>query len=303
VLKPELLDSAEQGLADRNLRDLVRINRWCGGHRVLLRVLGDLVGPREQFSVLDVGAGSGDMGQCIRERFPNANVILSDYRSSHLRSATLPCVAADGFRLPFLPRTFDFVICSSFLHHFSDGEVIDLIREMRSLARRALIVLDLERHPIPYYFLPMTRRVFRWSTLTLHDGPISVAAGFRTEELAFLTGAEGMKGAVVRRHRPWFRLSVVVPAIPSSRAPGTIRHTVGNFRPIEAGAVSPCPSSHTIRAAKVPKRPGPGGVTVPRLSTGVAIAPPIQGVRESRYPRATGLHRATSGTPANRSPI
>jgi 2-polyprenyl-3-methyl-5-hydroxy-6-metoxy-1,4-benzoquinol methylase len=219
MLRPELLDSAEQGLADRNLRDLARINRWCGGHRVLLRVLKDFVGPWEKFSVLDVGAGSGDMGRRIRGKFPNVTVILSDYRSSHLRSATLPRVAADAFRLPFLPGTFDFVICSSFLHHFSDGEVIDLIREMRLLARRALIVLDLERHPIPFYFLPMTRRVFQWSTLTLHDGPVSVAAGFRTEELAFLARAAGANGVILRSHRPWFRLSVVVPAIPSLHGP------------------------------------------------------------------------------------
>jgi SAM-dependent methyltransferase len=239
MLRPELLDSAEQGLADRNLRDLARINRWFGGHRILLRVLRDLVGPREQFSVLDVGAGSGDMGQSIRKKFPNATVILSDYRSSHLRNSTLPSVAGDGFRLPFLPKTFDFVICSLFLHHFSDGEVIHLIREMRSLARRGLIVLDLECHPIPYHFLPMTRTVFRWSTLTLHDGPISVAAGFRAEELGFLARAAGANGVVVRRHLPWFRLSVVVPAMPSPHGPGTLRHKPlqGKLRPIEAGGV------------------------------------------------------------------
>jgi SAM-dependent methyltransferase len=218
VLKPELLDSAERELRDGNLRDIARINRWCGGHRVLLRVLRDLVGSLESFSVLDVGAASGDMGQCIREVFPNATVILTDFRLAHLCGAALPRVAADAFRLPFLPGTFDFVVCSSVLHHFPDGEIVDLIRKARSLARRALIILDLERHTIPYYFLPMTRRLLRWSTLTLHDGPISVAAGFRTEELASLTQAAGASVVTVRKHWPWFRLSAVVPAIPSPLA-------------------------------------------------------------------------------------
>lgn len=210
VLKPELLDSAGRELRDLNLQDIVRINRWCGGHRVLLRVLRGLVSSRERFSVLDVGAASGDMGQCIREVFPNARVLLTDYRLAHLRNTALPRVAADAFRLPFLPGTFDFVICSSVLHHFPDGQVVDLIRKTRSFARRALIIIDLERHPIPYYFLPSTRRVFGWSTLTLHDGPISVAAGFRAEELASLTHAAGAGAVTVRKHRPWFRLSAVV---------------------------------------------------------------------------------------------
>lgn len=210
VLKPELLDSAGRELRDLNLQDIVRINRWCGGHRVLLSVLRGLVSSGERFSVLDVGAASGDMGQCIREVFPNARVLLTDYRLAHLRNTALPRVAADAFRLPFLPGTFDFVICSSVLHHFPDGQVVDLIRKTRSFARRALIILDLERHPIPYYFLPSTRRVFGWSTLTLHDGPISVAAGFRAEELASLTHAAGAGAVTVRKHRPWFRLSAVV---------------------------------------------------------------------------------------------
>jgi len=210
VLKPELLDSAGRELRDLNLQDIVRINRWCGGHRVLLRVLRGLVSSRERFSVLDVGAASGDMGQCIGEVFPNARVLLTDYRLAHLRNTALPRVAADAFRLPFLPGAFDFVICSSVLHHFPDGQVVDLIRKTRSFARRALIILDLERHPIPYYFLPSTRSVFGWSTLTLHDGPISVAAGFRAEELASLTHAAGAGAVTIRKHRPWFRLSAVV---------------------------------------------------------------------------------------------
>jgi 2-polyprenyl-3-methyl-5-hydroxy-6-metoxy-1,4-benzoquinol methylase len=210
VLKPELLDSAGRELRDLNLQDIVRINRWCGGHRVLLRVLRGLVSSRERFSVLDVGAASGDMGQCIGEVFPNARVLLTDYRLAHLRNTALPRVAADAFRLPFLPGAFDFVICSSVLHHFPDGQVVDLIRKTRSFARRALIILDLERHPIPYYFLPSTRSVFGWSTLTLHDGPISVAAGFRAEELASLTHAAGARAVTIRKHRPWFRLSAVV---------------------------------------------------------------------------------------------
>jgi SAM-dependent methyltransferase len=210
VLKPELLDSAASESRNRNLDDIARINRWFGGHRILLRVLRDLASPRERFSVLDVGAASGDMGECIRKAFQNARVLVTDYHLAHLRNGALPRLAADAFRLPFRPGSFDFVICSSVLHHFSDEEIVDLIRKTRSLARRALIILDLERHPIPYYFLPMTRRVFGWSALTLHDGPISVAAGFRAEELATLTRAAGAGAVTVRKHRPWFRLSAVV---------------------------------------------------------------------------------------------
>lgn len=212
VLKPELLDSASPLLAERNLRDIARINRWFGGHRALLDVLTSVARPRQQFSVLDVGAGSGDMGKCIRGRFRNATVTSLDLKSHHLRGAEGPRLAADAFHLPFLPGAFDFVFCSSFLHHFPDRRVIDLIAELRRCARRALIVLDLERHRLPYHFLPLTRPLFGWGALTVHDGPVSVAAGFRPEELAFLAHAAGAAPVFVRRHWPWFRISLVVPA-------------------------------------------------------------------------------------------
>jgi 2-polyprenyl-3-methyl-5-hydroxy-6-metoxy-1,4-benzoquinol methylase len=194
------------------LRDIARINRWFGGHRALLRVLKDLAPPHKPFSVLGVGAGSGDMGQCIRRRFRNATVVSLDHRSIHLRNAPGPRVAADAFQLPFLPNAFDFVLCSSVLHHFPSAQVVELIAELRGFARQALIVLDLERHSLAYHFLPMTRKFFAWSALTLHDGPVSVAAGFRANELARLVSAAGANSVAVRRHWPWFRLSVVVPA-------------------------------------------------------------------------------------------
>jgi SAM-dependent methyltransferase len=219
VLGTELLECAESAPADRNLRDIARINRWFGGHHALLRMMRDLATSDERFSVLDVGAGSGDMGRCLTGYFPNAKVISLDHRRSHLRNAPSPRVVADALELPFPTGSFDFVLCSSVLHHFPDDGVIDMIASLRLFARRALLLLDLERHPLAYHFLPMTKRVFGWCPLTVHDGPISVAAAFRVEELASLANAAGASVLTARRHWPWFRMSVVVP----SRAPQIAR--------------------------------------------------------------------------------
>lgn len=135
-----------------------------------------------------------------------------DFCPLHLGRAQPPRVAADAFRLPFPNKSFDFVVCSLLLHQFGDAQIIELIRAFRGIARRALVVLDLERHPLPYYFLPATRWLFRWQELTVHDGRISVEAGFRASELAALARAAGGAGFTVRKHRPWFRLSLVLPA-------------------------------------------------------------------------------------------
>ena len=88
---------------------------------------------------------------------------------------------------------------ASVLHHFGDHEVIKLIEQLRQVACGALIVLDLERHWLAYHFLPLTQGILGWSALTVHDGPVSVAAGFRSEELAVLAHAAGCRVAAVQR--------------------------------------------------------------------------------------------------------
>jgi SAM-dependent methyltransferase len=217
VLQAESLETVPSSAAERNLRDLVRINRWFGGHRALLQVFQKLVHPLDRFSVLDVGAASGDMGRRILESYKNALVVSLDHRIAHLRSAPPPRVVAEAPALPFSDRSFDFVLCSLLLHHFSDRRAAALVGELLRFSRRALIILDLERHPVSYSFLPLTSWLFRWSELTVHDGCISVAASFKPNELRAIAEQAGVKETVIRRHWPWFRISVVMPSSPNGR--------------------------------------------------------------------------------------
>lgn len=209
-LEPEILDHAAPADAAASLRDLVRINKYLGGHRVLRQMLGQVLESKTQpFTMLDVGAASGDMAQVASSGYPNAKVTSLDYKLNHLSSAPMPKIQADAFRLPFPHRSFDFVHCSLFLHHFDDEAVVDLLRSFGSICRSAVLVSDLERHPLAYWFLPATRRLFGWDPITLHDGPISVAAAFKPLELESLAKRAGLRSATVRAHRPAFRLSLI----------------------------------------------------------------------------------------------
>ena len=209
VVRTELLDSASAEQAKENLLDLVRINRWLGGHAIARRLMREIARPGESVSVLDVGAASGDMGEAIRAVQPRATVVSLDRRQLHLANAADPRVVADAFHLPFAARSFDIVFCSLFLHHFSDRQVVELLRELHGLARRALVVIDLERNRLAWWFLPLTRRLFGWTSMTVHDGCVSVEASFRKTELERLADAAGLPAPTVRRHLPWFRLSMV----------------------------------------------------------------------------------------------
>ncbi|HMF79611.1 MAG TPA: class I SAM-dependent methyltransferase, partial [Bryobacteraceae bacterium] len=165
IIRPEWLDSLAPEAATASLNDLVKINRMLGGHEVLRKTMAGVVHPGESFTLLDVGAASGDMGACIKETYPAAVVTSFDYKADHLATAGDPRVCGDAFRMPFGPRSFDFVHCSLFLHHFQDADVMVLFSAFAAVARRAVVITDLERHPLAYYFLPLTQLIFGWDRI------------------------------------------------------------------------------------------------------------------------------------------
>lgn len=128
---------------------------------------------------------------------------------TNLAAAQQPKVIADAFALPFRTTSFDFVLTSLFLHHFTDEQVVQLLRGFHAVARRALLVCDLERHIAPYLFLRTSRLFFDWDEITVHDGTVSVRAAFEAEELLHLSKQAGLKNVEVQVHRPAFRIGLI----------------------------------------------------------------------------------------------
>ena len=56
------------------------------------------IAPDGPFTVLDIGAASGDTGEVIRAEYPQAEGTSLDYKLHHLRAAGSPKVAGDAFR-------------------------------------------------------------------------------------------------------------------------------------------------------------------------------------------------------------
>ena len=220
----ELLDAGEGTDDDvaQNLADLRRINRFLGGTRVILNALKSLVEAEglKRLSLLDVGTGSADIPNAVAAwcdaRGIEAFITALDLSERNLRIARtrlginrqVQLVRADSLKLPFAERSFDFVTASLFLHHFHDEEVARLLAGFGRVARRAVIVNDLVRNWIPYYFARATGPLLAKSFLTRYDGPVSVLRGFTAAELRRLARQAGLPQVEVKRRFP-YRLSLV----------------------------------------------------------------------------------------------
>lgn len=203
------------------LVELRRINRFLGDRSALKRTL--LSGERriigDSVSVLDVGAGSGELLRAIsthlsRQSGCAARLLVGlDFNKRSAASileesknhAEIASVRGDALRLPFADGAFDYTICSLFTHHFRDDGVIAVLREMARVARHGVFVIDLHRHAAAYLFYTTLGRLVLRNRLVREDGALSIRRGFRPMELIDLANKAELREIRVRRFFP-FRL-------------------------------------------------------------------------------------------------
>ena len=204
---------------ERFLREIRLVNRFAGDNQALRKTLlrdiekSDL----REFSVLDVGAGSGELLRTIA-RFSNARNRRAKLFGLELNArsaraiaeesrnyAEIEAVRADALNLPFADDAFDYAICSLFTHHFADENIVRILQEMSRVARRRIFVIDLHRHRAAYLFYQAFCAALRISPLVREDGSLSILRSFQPDELERLGRAANLENFSVARSFP-FRL-------------------------------------------------------------------------------------------------
>ena len=201
------------------LREIRLVNRFAGDNRALKNTLLRTIKNENlhEFSVLDVGAGSGELLRVIARfaRKSNREAALCGLelnsrsaRSILEESENFPeirTVRGDALLLPFADQSFDYAICSLFTHHFTDENVVRILEEMNRVARRGVFVIDLHRHRAAYFLYKAFCAAFSISPLVREDGLLSILRSFKPEELAEFAGKSNFASFSVTRVFP-FRL-------------------------------------------------------------------------------------------------
>ncbi len=194
-LEPENLDKGSYTAEEYEgcLVELRRVNEWLGDANALRDSLFKEIGRRDlrSFSVLDVGAGSGELlrvtAKWARETSRQASLVgleLNERSAQAILDEStdfreISSVRASGFQLP--------------LH---------ILREMARVARRRIFVIDLNRNPVAYLFYTTIGHLFLHNRLIREDGALSILKSFTPEEMEQIAQLAGLVNARVEKHFP-----------------------------------------------------------------------------------------------------
>ena len=204
----ERLDTGDYTPAEyrRWQREMYFIHRIFGESHALRRTLfRDLERTDGPVSILDVGAGSGELLRQLR-KWANgretflAGVEINREATLSIRSAGVSAVQCNAMQLPFEDKSFDFVFCSLFLHHLNDEAATGLLREMSRVAKRRVYAIDLNRQPAAYHIYKAIGRLLL-QRFTLEDGALSILRSFTPDELSDLAEASGLRDVKVEHSR------------------------------------------------------------------------------------------------------
>jgi 2-polyprenyl-3-methyl-5-hydroxy-6-metoxy-1,4-benzoquinol methylase len=203
----------------RQLRLLNRIFAASAPTLYGIKQLWEKANRPSRLSVLDVGAGSGDVNRRLLRWADEQNIELAitlvDVTEEACEEARLffqkePRVQVRQGDLFTLPKdSADIVTATQLLHHFSDEELPDAVASMLKAARLGIVINDIHRHWLAWSAVWLTTRMISSNRYILNDGPLSVAKGFRAEDWKRLGEKLGLTG-INCQWRPLFRYSVIV---------------------------------------------------------------------------------------------
>ena len=202
--KPELMDRTREVTPafERDMQNLVSINRQFGGHRLVRRYLEGWMNSGRVYRVLDLCTGVADIPRMMvnwaRSRDITLRVDAVDANPAVLSIGRRDCASYPEIQLhesdvlSFTPDDrYDLVHCSLALHHFGDDDSIRLLRNARKWSNRWVLIADLERSPLTTAAIWLVTGLLYRDLMTAHDGRLSAQRAFSFREFRHLAKEAG----------------------------------------------------------------------------------------------------------------
>jgi SAM-dependent methyltransferase len=224
-LVPEIMDRPgnEEKLLRADLRVLEDINRLLGGYRIpllYLRKFPDSLQTGKALTILDLATGAADVPRAIatwaRAQSVKVEITAVDGNPEILRVARENVADWPEIRveqqnllaLPYPAASFDIVLCSLSLHHFSEADAVAILRSIDHIARGGWIINDLRRNRIAIGLSKIMAHTIITNPIARFDAPASCERAFTIAEWRAMATRAGMNHFTIRRHR-FFRMALV----------------------------------------------------------------------------------------------
>lgn len=159
--------------------------------------------------VLDIACGGGDVLLSVARRAHRAElgVDLHGCDQSSVALERARAQGGDALGLTFhemdvlgepIPRGYDLICSSLFLHHLTREDAIRLLSSMAAASEGVVLVQDLRRTRLGHFFAWVGLGLLTRSDVARHDGLVSVAAAFTMNEVRDLCRAAGLADAEIR---------------------------------------------------------------------------------------------------------
>ena len=171
---------------------LFKINTLLGFFSYTKGLLKQLTHVR---SVLDVGCGGGLFVLNLSSYFPEIHftgcdisqdaISMADEEFQRYQVKNVSFRLQQQLKLDLPENSVDLILATLVCHHIEDKELCDFLQQTLLISRKAVVINDLHRHIIPYYFYKTFSPLFR-NRLINHDGLISIKRGFTRKEWTLL---------------------------------------------------------------------------------------------------------------------
>jgi len=225
AMATEFLDrpDCDPVLAAASYRFMETVNFWFGGIRMVRRFLAnETVGRHADapLRILDIGSGSCDIPLAV-SRWASAYGIPLHFtclekaghavdiaRGQLTRSGNpwVHLIQEDAFtHQPAEP--YDCAVASMCFHHFSDAQILILLRRLNGFVRNSVLINDLRRSRLAH----LAARLLLVTTPAevRHDALLSIRRGFKISELRSLLRQLDSVTVSVEPTR-WFRIAAII---------------------------------------------------------------------------------------------
>lgn len=197
--KEEIMDNFQGTVQELEvvLNDITRVNRILGGNSITENAVFKLIkeNKKESYTILDMGCADGNMlrtlataarTQNVRAKFIGVDLnedALALARKASIDFPEISYQSKDILTADFSDFKCDIVITTLTLHHFSNDNVLNFVKQFVRLANLGIVINDLQRSALAYYLFKAFSLIFIKTKIAKIDGLISISKGFLKSDL------------------------------------------------------------------------------------------------------------------------